>query len=174
MSVRVMALVWQYSRNRGGPLLVELAIADHAHDDGGGAYPSIAALAKKARISERQAQRSIALLVGSSELTVDRGAGPHGANLYAINLEALVGGDNLPGVAKCRGDISDAGGDTDVAGGVTPMSPKPSLNRHLNHHGARATKKRRKPETPFPENFALTQELRAYALKHNRDPELEL
>jgi hypothetical protein len=51
MSVRTLNRVWEASRQTGGALLVLLAIADFADDDGL-AYPSISTLARKARLSD--------------------------------------------------------------------------------------------------------------------------
>jgi Helix-turn-helix domain len=84
VSIKVSTYVWEYSEHKGTALLLMLAIADHAHDDGGGAYPSIATLARKARTSERNVKLLLPKLEGSGELEVKRGAGPHGTNLYRV------------------------------------------------------------------------------------------
>lgn len=95
MSIRVMSLVWEHSRVSGGPLLVLLAIADAANDDGY-AFPSIPYLAKRARLSRRAAQYAVRDLARPgehgepAELEIRQSAGPHGANLYRINLAALT------------------------------------------------------------------------------------
>jgi hypothetical protein len=83
MSIQVMSRVWAASRQAGGALVVLLAIADFA-DDQGVAYPSIPTLACKARLSERQVQRVIAELVGGDELMVEPGQGRHGSHLYRV------------------------------------------------------------------------------------------
>ena len=70
-----MSRAWRLSRAKGGELLVLLAIGDFA-DDNGTAYPSIATLAKKARLSERQTQRAVHHLVDLGELEIGSG-GPH-------------------------------------------------------------------------------------------------
>jgi hypothetical protein len=82
-----MNRVWEASHQSGGALLVLLAIADFADDDGV-AYPSIGTLARKARLSPRQVQRVIADLVAASELVVRPGAGRQGSHLFRVTVGA--------------------------------------------------------------------------------------
>jgi len=84
-----MDIVWERSKQKGASLLVLLAIADHAHDDGGGAYPATATLAHKTRLTIRGVQRIIRELVRSSELTVHLNAGPNRVNLYHVNIVTM-------------------------------------------------------------------------------------
>jgi hypothetical protein len=83
MSIKVMSRVWEGSRQSGGALLVLLAIADFADDDGL-AFPSVRTLARKARLSERQVQRVLAELPAAGELVVRPGAGRQGAHLFRV------------------------------------------------------------------------------------------
>src|SRR5437879_5273234 len=97
MSIKVMSLVWEHSRATGGDLLVLLAIADHAHDDGGGAWPSVETLAKMARLTERQVQRALRHLERDlHELGVTYGGGRRKTSRYRIRLDMLKGnGDRM-------------------------------------------------------------------------------
>jgi len=61
-------------------------IANHAHADGSGSYPSIQTLARETRMSERGVQYCIAALKESGELVVEADGGPHGCNLYTIPM----------------------------------------------------------------------------------------
>jgi hypothetical protein len=70
MSIRVMTAVWEKSRATEGALLVNLAMADFAHDDGSGVYPSVHTLAEKARLSDRQVQRILRQLEALGEIAV--------------------------------------------------------------------------------------------------------
>ena len=79
-----MTRVWQHSQQSGTALVLMLAIADHANDDGFMAWPSISSLARKARTSERQVYRLVSQLTEVGELEVRRRAGPHGTNLYRV------------------------------------------------------------------------------------------
>jgi hypothetical protein len=83
-SVQAISWVIDHSQQRLGSLVVLLMIANHARSDGTGAWPSIATLAKEARMSERQVQYCLRQLAKSGELRVKREAGPHGTNLYSI------------------------------------------------------------------------------------------
>lgn len=78
MSINVMSAIWKSSQATGGELLVLLAIADFADDDGM-AYPSVSTLGKKSRLSARQVQRAIRRLTALGELAIETGKGRMGA-----------------------------------------------------------------------------------------------
>lgn len=69
-----MTKVWEWSQAEGAVLLVALALADHADDDGY-CYPGVERIAKKCRISARSVQRHIAALCDMKELEVALGKG---------------------------------------------------------------------------------------------------
>lgn len=83
MSVQTMARVWAGSAHSGTGLLMLLAIADFADDDGR-AYPSVATLARKCRMTPRNVNHILAALRDSGELEIRQNAGPGGANRYRI------------------------------------------------------------------------------------------
>jgi hypothetical protein len=56
MSVRIMSEVFTRYPSGGGEMLLALALADHASDDGSRVWPSIPSLAVKTRQSERAVQ----------------------------------------------------------------------------------------------------------------------
>ena len=85
MSVRTMARVWADSTHAGTDLLMLLAIADFA-DDEGNAYPAVPTLAKKCRMSTRNANFILTALKASGELQVRANEGPKGTNRYRIVL----------------------------------------------------------------------------------------
>jgi hypothetical protein len=68
---------------RKGDLLVLLVLADHAHDDGGGAYPSVRTIADLARMSERGVQTALGHLRAAGIITVD-GRTATGTRIYRI------------------------------------------------------------------------------------------
>lgn len=70
MSVTAQSHVWKYSRAKGSALLVLLAIADYAHDDGQHAWPNLDALAEKTRMTERSMRSILADLVEMGELRI--------------------------------------------------------------------------------------------------------
>lgn len=89
MSIKVTDRVWKHSSAIEGALLVLLAIADFA-DDNGEAFPSIPTLARKARVSEQQVRNVIRRLVKAGELAVEggrAGAGRGHKNRYRVLVE---------------------------------------------------------------------------------------
>jgi len=137
MSIRIMNSVWQnedVSQHR--ELIVLLALADFSDDDGV-CFPSVPKIAKKSRMSERNAQRIIHVLCEKKWLEVlTEGGCRNGKNIsnrYKILLgtEADPGrGDNLsPGVKMTpRGDrvVSPGGDKAMTPQGVTELC-------HPNH-----------------------------------------
>ena len=85
MSIQVMSRIWAESHQRGGSLLVLLAIADFANDEGC-AFPSVHTLANKSRLSESQVHHILRGLQISRELRIDRNAGPHRSNIYRVQF----------------------------------------------------------------------------------------
>lgn len=127
MSVSAMSFVWKHSRQRGGSLLVLLALADFANDEGL-CYPSMQTLALKARVDERQARRIVAKLVKSGEASIEQrggfSAGRNLANVYRVRVE-FIGGGKMPPPGKTPppwGQKVPKGG-----GAITPPTVR-------NHH----------------------------------------
>jgi hypothetical protein len=120
MSVKAISWVWQNSKQKGGALLVELAIADFC-DDQGRAWPAIETLANKARMTPRNVNYIIEEKLKPAGLTVEKNGGPHRANLYRLSI-------NLEGEADCR--VKTFQGEAHFTKRVKPISPNPSLNRH--------------------------------------------
>lgn len=83
MSIRTLSRVWDYSQHEGSALLIMLALADYAND-GGYCFPSIPALARKARVSERTVMRLLKEIEESGEVTIlhKRNSG----NRYWLNV----------------------------------------------------------------------------------------
>lgn len=87
MSVKVMARVWDKSKQKNGQLLLLLAIADRA-DEEGVAFPGVKYLADKVRLTPRQTKRLLHNLGTTNELYVLSQRGMKGGrgytNLYFI------------------------------------------------------------------------------------------
>jgi hypothetical protein len=109
-----MARVWANSAAKGSALLLLLAVADHAHDDGSGAWPSVATLARKCRLDRRQIQRLLRRLEASGELLLEQSPGR--THLMTV----LIGGDKMTPPAETGAH----GGGVDVAPGMTRMTPQ--------------------------------------------------
>lgn len=145
MSIRVINAVWQNSRQKGNALLILQAIADFADDDGY-AFPAVATIAAKARVSERTAQTVIASLQKAGELTVEKNAGPRGANRYRV----LITEARQLALSDERGAADRTGARNDR---VQTSAPEPSRTSSSNSHqvpdGSRATQIRT-PAKPAP------------------------
>jgi len=85
MSVRTVTRVWEHSKQSSTDLLLLLAIADHADDDGV-CWPGIPRLAAKTRTSERQTIRNVEKLAQSGEIFLSRQCGRGNSNLYFITV----------------------------------------------------------------------------------------
>jgi len=71
MSIKVMTHVWDNSKAKGSELLLLLAIADHAADDGY-CWPTIETLAHKIRMTKRSVMRLVQALEKRGDLHVVR------------------------------------------------------------------------------------------------------
>lgn len=178
MSARSSGNVWKYSQHKGSDLLVLLAIADYAKDDGTGAWPSVAGLAEKTRLSERNIQYILRKLEASGELVIEKHAGPRGCHLYHVVLDtegakiAPVGGAKIAG-AKF------AGGATQRQEGVQPSAERgaiaiapepliePSIEPSVKEGRAKAS-----PPHPIRDDFEVTGEM--YEKVRRKHPNLDI
>jgi hypothetical protein len=91
--------VIEKSSQKGSNLLVLLMIANHADTTGRNAYPAVTTLAGESRLSERGVRYIIAKLEHSSELVIERDAGPFGTHLYSLP-GVIRDGFNLRGLPE--------------------------------------------------------------------------
>lgn len=84
MSVKAQNWVWEHSRAEGTDLLVGLAIADRANDDGEDAWPNMDTLCRKTRLSRSTVSRCVKTLEDIGELRVDRELGKR--NSYVLTM----------------------------------------------------------------------------------------
>jgi hypothetical protein len=105
-----MSWVWEHAPVGGSELLVLLAIADCAADDGTRAWPSVATLARKCRVDSRTVQRIIRRLAEAGHLLVEATVGGRGSNVYAVVMtgpeELSTAPGNLPGWQSATGGES--------------------------------------------------------------------
>ena len=141
MSIESIAICLHHSKAAKTEKLVLLGIANH--DGDGGAWPSIATLARYANCSERHVQRAIQSLVELGEIRVVDQAGGNDEtrrdrrpNLYKVLVRCPADCDGTS-QHRTRGDAhvtrsngvteSNERGDISDTNGVTPVSPEPSL-----------------------------------------------
>lgn len=108
MSIKAMVAVWERSKQKGSALLLELYLANCAHDDGSSIYPSVKTMARHTRLSERSVQYALRDLEASGEIRRE-GLSPRGTPSYSIGVQILQGGAKY---------------DTE---GVQPVAPDPSV-----------------------------------------------
>lgn len=117
MSVQAISWVIEHSRHKGSRLVLLMMIANHAHSDGTGAWPSIETLARESRMSLRHVFRLLPKLERSGELKIAVGAGPHGTNLYSLPLLNWTTPDKLSADKRESPAVTNA---------APKMSPEPS------------------------------------------------
>jgi Helix-turn-helix domain len=170
MSIKVMTNVWQHSEAAGTGLLVLLALADIA-DDNGECWPSMGYVARKCRIDSRTAQRQIRSLEKLGEVIVIVGggktstAGGTRSNRYRIVVHVPAEGGELPGGGKSPHHDTSAGeGVAPVSGGgVAPVSPDTSVRSVNDTSLVPASPKRtRQRSAQVPEDFTVTHEMRVW------------
>lgn len=136
MSVKVMSTIFDRYPHGGGEMLLALALADHAHEDGTSVRPSVKLLAKKTRQSERTVQYQLRKMQAYGWLIlVHFSSGkPGDPNEYKINSAWLTGAES-DGCNFCTGATDSADGCNLKQGrvqnaadtGAIAVAPKPLL-----------------------------------------------
>ena len=88
-----MTMVWDRFPASGSELLAMLALADWCDDRGGSLYPSMKAVAKKIRVSEKQARRIVHGLEEKGFLSVvgnANGGAPGSTKQFRLHVEKLA------------------------------------------------------------------------------------
>ncbi len=141
MSIKVMTWVWDHSPAVGTELLMLLAIADHASDNGRDAWPSIKTLARRTRLGERTVQRVLKRLADEGHLIIHVGGGRR-SNHYEIPMTSSNAElptppsdrhprqDDAPGESSGQPRHDDVPPPTQLRPGTpdTAMTPEPSSN----------------------------------------------
>src|ERR1044072_9077547 len=130
-----MTWVWEHSWVKGSELLLLLAIADHADDQGRNAWPSIARLAERTRVDRRTVQRLLRRLAQQGCLAVEHTDGPRGTNRYTVLMRTATLTNRVDNAAQA-GD-NNAETVDNRGGGKMPPSGKSLLEgRHRSDEGA--------------------------------------
>ncbi len=93
MSIKVMTLVWDGFDASGSELLCMLALADWCDDFGGNLYPSMATIAEKIRLSEKQARRIVHKFEQEGWLDVvgcANGGAPGSSKRWKLNVKRIA------------------------------------------------------------------------------------
>ena len=111
MSIKVMAMVWDAYPASGSEMLAMLAMADWCNDAGGSLYPSMAAVAEKIRVSEKQARRIVQAIVDRGFMRVvgnESGGKPGTTKQFQIEIGKLRELVLLKEIAKTPPEIGRA------------------------------------------------------------------
>lgn len=129
MSIKLVSMAWEAAPLSGSELLCLLAMCDWANDDGGSLHPSMQAIARKIRVSEKQARRIVQGLVEAGYLTVvgnPHGGAPGTTKQWVINVR------KLRELAARKQAVADA---TTTVDGTPPAGvPDPSHGWEPNRH----------------------------------------
>ena len=180
MSVHVSRQVWQHSRPRPTAKYVLLCIADHAHDDGTGAYPSVTRIATETGLSRRAVINLIAELERDRYLDVRRAKGD--SNEYVIHptgaqhsLVELVHGE--PGPVHVRPSTGAADALSGEPGAPKPPEPprEPSQPQvvavHEELYGRSPTTQKERYLASMVERFGIDRTVFALRKEYDLDPD---
>lgn len=96
MSVQQLALVFERSRAENAERLVLLSLANHAGGDGGDAYPSIATIAREARIGESTVRLALKRLKALGEIVENDLPSQLGTRSFRLTLPDAPAPDRSP------------------------------------------------------------------------------
>jgi hypothetical protein len=131
-----MVWVLRHSPLVGVDKVILLGIANHADDEGGNAWPSVATLSRYANVTERSVQRSLKRMAAEGHITVRRQRGgtadtspDRRPNLYTVVMSGVT-------AASPRLQVDTPRDDAGVANGVTHVSPEPSIEPSIRDAAA--------------------------------------
>jgi hypothetical protein len=177
MSIAVMSYVWEHSTRKGTELLLLLAIADYANERGI-AFPSVATLARRIRMTDRNVQRALRKLRESGELRINMSAGPKGAHLYQVVINEtlpLFLGDKVTPDKLSPDSRGTSGVTTRAQRGDTATSPEPSgtVREPSRRPPPPPMPEKQKGKRPMPVGFAISDSMREWARENKFEPFLE-
>jgi hypothetical protein len=153
MSIKLMSQVWEEADLGGSELLVLLALADHANDNGV-CWPSVPRLAARARLSERQTQRVLQKLHADGYFEiVSKGDGRGHSTLYRVTLKGDTKGDTVSTFTKERVTSATQRVTSATVKGDIAMSPEPSIEPSIEPSTFISSAPSKTP-TPQQEMFA--------------------
>jgi hypothetical protein len=166
-----MVWVLEHSSVQGSAKVVLLGLANHANENGGNAWPSVATLSRYANLSERATQKVLGKLANEGHIIVRRnqGGSPDARadsrpNLYQIVMQSnsAADGDGVnagtPREVNLRTPRQPNGvnsrterGELQDARGVSPSSPEPPFEPSINRPEKKNDVKEKVAKTQLPE-----------------------
>jgi hypothetical protein len=135
MSLDVMTAVWKHSDAKGTDLLLLLALADNA-DDEGFCFPSYPYLAAKTRMSDRTVRRRISELCDTDELSLVASGRAGRSNEYMVNIHALR---EKPDHTPKRGGQNDRVAERSTGQNDTPYGQQVAASTVIPNHQEKDT-----------------------------------
>lgn len=167
-----MTLVWERAPYTSGSLLVLLALADWANDEGV-SWPAIDRLARKARLERRSTQYIIRQLKADEMIQIDEGGGRGKRHKYFINVQKLRG---LPEIKGENDDMETVQFATQRVQSTTetvqPIAPDP-LVEPLVDPPREDTSSGNGKGSRLSKDFGLTTEMRDWAKRETPCVNLE-
>lgn len=138
MAIEAMTYVWNHSAQSKAKLLLMLALADSANAEDWSCYPSVAHLARKARLTPDYTSASLQELAAAGEIEIERFGGAKTSNGYTNRYYVLLDGQRklaggessrLKGGESSRPTrkLSAAGGESSRLKGSEVSPPEPSV-----------------------------------------------
>lgn len=133
-----MSIIWEHYPRGGSELLTVLALADWSNDSGESLRPSIRAIARKTRLSEKQARRYMHAMLRTGLLEVianKNGGNPGTPRHYRLRLDRIGATPPTDGSGQLHGPLPPMGLDPSHGCPSTPPTHgsltviEPSLNR---------------------------------------------
>lgn len=131
-----MSWIWENATVGGSNLLILLAMADFADDNGGSVYPSMKTLAKKARMSQDQARRVVHKLIADGHIELVQKGGWDGGRNRSNEYRLVINRTCKTaegGTRKLQAPSADASTRTsaDASTVLAPMQDDPSYIHHV-------------------------------------------
>ncbi len=163
-----MSAVWDFGPQKQGPLLVMLALADYANDQGE-CWPSMKSIAEKARMTERGAQKILRQLEADGWVKIETGNGRKGCNRYAINHER-----RSVNVVHPEQETPNNDAKTPNVDAKTPNGGSPEPSRTVKEPSEILTREKSPPKKramSLPENWVPSDANITYAISKKFSPE---
>lgn len=134
--------MWEHSSQKGGALLVLLALADNANNETHLAWPSVRDLARRSRMSERQVRNILRQLEAAKEIRCVEPGGMYGSKRRATVYRVFHPADR--GEIIAGGKPASATGEISAPQGGNPASAQPSVEPPKNPSGQKLSKEQKR------------------------------
>lgn len=167
MAVKISHWVWQHSGAKGNDLLVLLALADNANDDGV-CWPSLRYLAEKTRLHENTIRSRLKSLRGLGIVGWDER--PGSPNVFRINTDTPIDFSTPTESVPLPTALGGEGYTQAVGEGYNLAVPEPSITISEPSDGEPVEESDTPSGTskpmPLPKPFIVTADMKTWAATH--------